>query len=457
MQYGRTILCALLVAGLCALGARAVAGDTAVERAIAALGRAKDPDERLRQVRRLQLLGGERASAALARLVGHDPVALVRAGAARALGFIASEDALELLLAAVVDGGPRIVRVALAEAVRRRAGEPALLARLADRRAPARERPLLLAALGSFADEPSLAVLVEHAGGADPALRDVALRALAVRADGRSEAEGVVRRWLENGRTPDELHAVLDVAELLVTPDMKPGLERVASFLDPALRESATWLLDVLRVRQMAADHKEVERAPEDRYGKGSDHPVDEPPPTPPGRARFDFVYVLDATGSTVATLPLLRTRILEEMALLVRLGSSVRVGVVAYRGGRSGSDRARRFQVLPPSYDPQRVRAFLEALESGGVDDRGASVALALEEALACTPWRWNARRSVQLFADSRCDDASRAALAVGVHFDADRTRTGIAYVLRTRTKMPPEYADLARLGGTGAPELLK
>ena len=56
----------------------------------------------------------------------------------------------------------------------------------------------------------------------------------------------------------------------------------------------------------------------------------------PPVRGRYDMVYLLDATGSTGATLPMLRRKILDQLVLLGHLGSSVRVGVIAFRGGHT-------------------------------------------------------------------------------------------------------------------------
>ena len=148
--------------------------------------------------------------------------------------------------------------------------------------------------------------------------------------------------------------------------------------------------------------------------------------------------------------------RIQDELNLLTRLGGSVHVGIVAFRGGH-GAAAQRAMQVLLPCFDLARVDAFLHGLDSGGVDDRGAPVAAALQESLDRMPWRPDARREVRLVADSGCDDPGTARATVSIHFRADGTRTHFAYVLRTRTKVPPEYVDLARLGGTDVPEALK
>jgi hypothetical protein len=71
--------------------------------------------------------------------------------------------------------------------------------------------------------------------------------------------------------------------------------------------------------------------------------------------------------------------------------------------------------------------------------------------------PWRWDARREVALLADTGCDDAAAAGRTVSLHHRSDGTRTRVAYVLRTRGRMPTEYDDLARLGGTGVPEAIR
>jgi hypothetical protein len=168
-------------------------------------------------------------------------------------------------------------------------------------------------------------------------------------------------------------------------------------------------------------------------------------------------VYVVDVTGSTGATLPGLKRRILDEAALIFRLGGSHRIGVVAYRDGSVGPDGPPRLEVLSPTPSLARLAEFLEALGARGVDERGAAVAGALREALDRTPWRWEARREVHLFADTKCDDPRAAAAVVGIHYRADATRTRVAYVLRTRSRIPPEFEELARAGGGGAPEGVK
>jgi hypothetical protein len=251
----------------------------------------------------------------------------------------------------------------------------------------------------------------------------------------------------------------LDAVEPALAEGLRVPIARHATSLDPPVREAAEHLLRLLGAEAddapapepKAADPAEGERRYAEPEG-GEDAPGDDREPST--RGRFDLVYALDVTGSAHASLPRLRERVLDEMELLQRVGGSVRVGIVAYRGGRSAQERARSVVVLPPAYDAHRVGAFLDALETGGVDDRGAAVAAGLAEALDRTPWRWNAVRIVQLFADSDVDDLPTASRTVAIHFRADGTRTRVAYVLRTRTRVPEGIEALAPLGGTGVVE---
>ena len=64
---------------------------------------------------------------------------------------------------------------------------------------------------------------------------------------------------------------------------------------------------------------------------------------------------------------------------------------------------------------------------------------------------------RPLSLQSDGPCGDLPIALAAVKLHFRADRTRTRVTYVLRTRSDVPPEYADVAREGGTGVPEVVR
>ena len=443
---------------LAAVGAPALAGED-VREFRAALSHEKDPERRIALLPRIAAVGGTAAALALAEILENDPDVRVRAAAARALGRTDAEKVIPLLVERAREGGPSLSRAAVARALsERHGGDAKVLEVLSDPKTSEGDRVLLLRSLAFFADAATRAALVAAAGAEAFSVRDAAARALAVRRDARGECLAALLRLLNEARGREAVLSALDAVEPALDVSMRPVLERIAASTDAAEREAATYLLAALTRLEAANAPGAAPKPPADRYAR----PVEDDGDTPYGRrhpsqrARYDIVYTIDATGSTTMTLEGLRDRILDEMALLLRLGASVRVGVVAYRGGH-GTEARRSMDILLPAFDPDRVAAFLRELKPGGVDERGAAVTAALGEALDRIPWRWDARRDVHLLADSVCDDPATAFATVSVHFRGDDTRTSICYVLRTRTKMPPEYADLARLGGTGVPETLK
>lgn len=454
------IVALLALAGMPAAPAWAGPDLEAIE---AALSGEPDAGRRRALVPALVALGDEAAARVLQRLVRTDPDLSVRVEAARGLGRVRAEEASGLLLETIGTGGPRRVRDALhASLGRRKDAATALLAALSDRKTPPSARILLVHALGALRDAESLAEVARLVRSEDPALRGAALVALAARRDASDARRAVMVEVLSRARDTECALQALDALEPAVHEDLRAAISRHATSLDPPVREAAEHLLRLLGpATPDAPAPAPKESAPaegEHRYAEpegGEDPPGDDREPAT--RSRFDLVYALDVTGSAHATLPRLRTRVLDEMELLQRLGGSVRVGIVAYRGGRSPQERARSVSVLPPAFDPQRVRAFLESLDTGGVDDRGAAVAAGLAEALDRTPWRWNAMRIVQLFADSDVDDLPTASRTVAIHFRADGTRTRVAYVLRTRTRVPEGIEALAPLGGTGVVERIE
>jgi hypothetical protein len=313
---------------------------------------------------------------------------------------------------------------------------------------------LALEALAWFEDRDTLERILSLSQGPADAVREVAWRTLARRRDAPAERRVAMIRVLAEARDAAAALAALDALLPAAHPDLKPIVERHAASLEPAVQSAAVHFL-----ARVAATEEGAKPGgggpPPDRYAPPGG-PPEPPPPDAPPRARYDFVYALDVTGSTVATLPGLKTKVLDEVALLDRLGASVRVGMVAFRDGPRGGDLA-AFEILPPTFDRPRLEAFVRALEPRGVDASGAAIASALHEALDRTPWRWDAVRQVQLYADTGLDDARAAGETVEAHYRADATRTRVAFALRTRGVVPPGLADLARRGGTGTVELLR
>jgi hypothetical protein len=294
----------------------------------------------------------------------------------------------------------------------------------------------------------TLEKLLELTEGDDAHLRGEALRALRSRPAARGRLVERLGKILRRSRGKESLLQALDLLEDLEDLAMLPLVERLGTFLEPEVRVAAGHLEE--KLKHLAAVQR-ARRAVLEGYG------APKPPSEPPARARFDLVFAVDVTGSTVVVLPDLKARIRREVELLERLGCSVRVGIVGYRFWKDISLKTPRAEVLPLTHDRERVEAFLAALKSRGPDSQGDDVANGLTQALARMGWRWNAHRSVALLADSPCHDPLGAKLVTAVHFRADRTRTRVLYVLRTRRSVPEEIRELARLGGTGLVELLE
>ncbi len=457
-----------LVCLVCTLSLSAPASAGAdLKKIQAALAGEENPQRRLAQVVRLADHGGAPAARLLAHLVEHDADVDVRAAAARALGRIKADNATTLLTARLVEGGPRQVREGIRQGLARRSdGRTQVLELLRDDRTAESDRLLLVAALQAFQDDASLQALFESLGSERSAVRGAALAAIAARSDHVARRVAQLGLRLSKARDEEQIMQLLDVCDAVLHATMRPAIQRHASSLEPAVRDAAEHLLRELDRRKVraAARKPKVDPAPGDpdsRYAKpksrddDKDEPQEPPPATP--RNRFDIVYAIDATGSAHPNLPGLRARIKQEMALLLQSGVSLRIGIIVYRGGRTARERRASLEILSPTFDARAVHAFLEEIQARGVDDRGAAVAPALHQALDRTPWRWAATRVVQILADSDVDDRRRAARTVRMHFQADRTRTRVAYVLRTRTRVPPAFGELARLGGTGVAELIK
>lgn len=393
---------AVLVCLLCALpiGSQAHAGAD-LQKIQAALAAEEDPKRRAAQIPRLVAHGGDAAARLLAHLVEHDLDVAVRAAAARGLGRIKADKATALLIARLVEGGPRLVRMGIRQGLARRSdGRAELLRRLRKDRISEPDRILIVAALQAFRDGVSLQALFERLESGSRAVRGAALAAIAARTDHVASRVARIGLRLSKARAEEEVLQLLDVCDPLLHPTMRPAIERHASSLEPAVRDAAQHLLRELdrrkaRVSGPAAKPEADPDSddPDSRYAKPAprddvEAPPGNPPPSDP-RSRFDIVYAIDATGSAQPSLPGLRTRIKQETSLLRQSGISLRIGIVVYRGGRTARDRRASLEVLSPTFDGSAIHAFLDGIQARGVDDRGAAVAPALEQALDRTPWR--------------------------------------------------------------------
>jgi HEAT repeats len=406
-------------------------------------------DERIELAGRLAGLNDSRAAGHLARLVRQDPDASVRVAAARGLGRTRTDNDLDLLVELIQEGGPREVRATLAKSLNRKDDGVEELRKAFDgSRADALGKGLILRALGFFRDQTTGEVLQLHARGTDAGLRWQALRALRDRPKAGAALRSCLREALEKSRDRETLLQALDLLEDLEDESFLPLVVRLETFLEPVVRRAAGHL--VAKLRYLEAIRLAGEGTP-DGYGNRKI------PPEPPTRARFDLVFVIDVTGSTVVVLDDLKDRIRREMKIIERLGTSLRIGIVGYRMWKNLARHVRREEILPLTYDFERIETFLAELKSRGPDSQGAAVERGLWHGLARMGWRWNASRFVHLVADSKCHDAKAARLVVRVHFQADRTRTRVAYVLRTRRSIPDVMKEIARVGGTGLVEVVE
>lgn len=452
---------AILCLGFCLplLGGAPLLASPDLAKALNDLKRERDPERRQHLVRKLAALDGDRAAKALAEFVIEDPSAGVRISAARALARMKADDATNLLVGVARRGGPLAVRQAVGKALgRRRDGPAALRKALASGRSSRRDRALLLRVLGWTRRPEVEDDLRAWMQDADTHLASEAMRALLDLTSDEKKRRVLVKALLIAGRTPAQLMPALDAAGPLLDPSLERALRRAATFLEPCVKDAADHLLDALAALPAPAPPPKAEPGPDDRYGTPEAPPtIDGPSPVPVTPGRSDIFYVLDATGSTDATLPALKERILRSMRTLQDAGMNARVGVLLYRGSRVRERARDPFEALPLTYDIEELRAWLDEVEPGGVDDRGLRLGQALENALARSAWRAGAARRVHLIADGPCGDIAVARRAVTIHYRADRTRTLVTYVARTRGDLPAGLEELARLGGTTAVELVE
>lgn len=433
--------------------ARSAAGADA-DAALRALAATKDEQERVAHIRRLAKIDGAQIVATLARLARSDPSTAVRIAAVTAVGTSRASKAESLLLQVLLYGGPLPLREATAKALRTRPGGGAAAVALLRRRSVTRlGQGLVIAALGYLRDPKSLSVLTTFATYRASPLRGEAIRALGRRRDEQGERLRTLVGLLRDDRDSEVLLSALEAAEGLPNPVLLPLAKRLSSAGTNAVRAAAKHLLRHIEEQRKVTDAKAAAqpdsagKKEEDRYARPEPTPDKTPPPPPGPRKRFDLVYLLDVTGSAHDSLPRVCARILREARRTKAPDSSVRVGVIAYRGQRSAR---RAVQILPLTYDLARLPAFLGELRASGSDDRGAAIGTALHRALDQMDWRRRAHRRVYLFADAGISNARRAKAVVDLHYRTDGTHTHVAYYLRTRSKVPPELAALARLGGT-------
>jgi hypothetical protein len=464
----RLLLVAVALCATFAHGAPHAAADDPLLTLLRRLRATEDPEQRIVLLGTLAASNVARAAEAVADVAHRDPELKVRRAAVGALAAMPLLDVEERLIALALKGGPRLVRATIARVfMDRHGGGASLVKRLQDPRTVPIERTLLIELLARFDDDATLSALLGSARDPDPGVCEAAWRALAQRKDGLPQRTLVVGRLLAQALVDDMVLEAFDAFDPMLTVEHVALIEPLAAARDPEVRHAARALILRLRdaARKEAATPKPsappqppVPEGPAGRYG-GPKRPVhEEEVPPPPGdpTQRFDLVYACDCTASTYTSLIVLKRRILDEFATLRRLGANVRVGFVGYRDVDVNRDRLDPADILLPTPNVRRIQAFFKRLESGGIDRNGASLAFGLRTSLGQMPWRWNARRELQVLADDAIDDPKDAILTVGTHFRADDVVAHVVYVRRTRLNVPPEFYALAAVGGRPELELM-
>ncbi|MCE9636469.1 MAG: HEAT repeat domain-containing protein [Planctomycetes bacterium] len=444
----RVQTCVVVASAVLALGAGDVAraGDSTqamkeLQALLASLASATDPGERKALVRNLAATTSVRAAERLRRIVRTDPDPSVRAEAAAALGRIDVPEALGFLVDLVVLGGPREVRRAVGRAIARRDGRAALLAAF-EKATDDLGRGLVLEAL---ADDTSLAAaeaLERFAAADDAHVRVEAVRALARHPSGKLIAGDTLKSVLAKRHDVDTILACIDIAETLDDTSFRPLADLLSSFLEPEVQRA------VAAVRRRLAYIDACAAAKQPCGGSDYAPATDTAPEPPPVLPRADIVYLFDATGSVSGHIETIKERIRREAATLASIDTDLRIGVVAYRDTPKHRDLWAT-RSLPLTHDLARVLQWIDAVKIGGSDSQGACITEALEQSMDRMGWRWNAQRQVGLIADSKTGDPERSRDLVRLHYSADRTHLRVWYLYRTRTQLPPDVEELARIGG--------
>jgi len=422
----------------------------------------RDPKVRIAQIPKLVGIGTDDAAALLGFLVRHDRTLAVRIGAAEGLGRVNAPSAAGILIEQLLRGGPRVLREALSKSLGRAPGAGRLVLKALVDSGPGRlEQALLLDAMGALRDDSTHDRLGHYRVEADPTLRHASLRALAQRKDAVAERTTLLGRLLIQTQDLEYLRELLDVLEPALHGSMRPALKRLRLHAEADIAEAARML------HGHVPDHVpnppqplQQPVKPEGRYAKPGPPfrpTLEVPPPRPPKGRREDLVVAFDATGSARLLLPHVIRWVEREMSQFESSNASTRVGVIVFRGGRGRAARLKGIDVLPLTFDFDRVRDFLAEVEVHGTDDRGAAITEALRQGLDLMNWRWTATRRLRLFVDSDVDDLQESLRRIGDHYQADRTRTAITYFLRTRTHVPENLEVLARAGGHGGVDPLK
>jgi hypothetical protein len=160
-----------------------------------------------------------------------------------------------------------------------------------------------------------------------------------------------------------------------------------------------------------------------------------------------DIMYFFDASGSVCGHIDAIKKRIRREAETLARTGSDFRLGLVAYR------DSGVKYDVwvtrtLPLTYDLAKAEAWIDSIGASGCGT-GSALPEAFDQGLSRMTWRWGARRQIALITDSKLGPPGRAAATARLHYLADHTRIDVWYLYRTRSQLPPDVEQLAKIGG--------
>jgi hypothetical protein len=430
-----------IVAGFaaCLLAAATARGGDELTALLENLAKTEDAGARREMVAQLANDPALRAAERLRHLVRTDPDPTVRVAAASALGTSPVRECTDFLVELIVEGGPHDVRRTLAQSLVRRKGRDALLAHFEKSAEDPLARGLILEALAEDASLEAAGVLEHHARGADPFLRVEALRALARQKEGGDVVPALLKELLAKQHDIDTIMAGLDLAESMADADFRSLMDVLDTFLEPEVQGALEAAKRRLAYLDAVAASKKQQK---DGYGSALSVPL---PPEP--RPRVDIVYLFDASGSVCGHLDAIKKRIRREFDTLARTGCDFRLGLVAYRDtcGKAGQWDTK---TLPITYDVAKAEAFINSVGAAGCGTGGA-LPEAFDQGLSRMGWRWGARRQIALITDSKMGPPGRAAATARIHYLADHTRVDVWYLYRTRTQLPPDVEQIAKIGG--------
>jgi HEAT repeats len=398
---------------------------------------ADGPEERVKVVLEIAKLDSRRAASMLKKIASEDRSAFVRETAVDGLGTCGSDRALDHLLELLAEGGPEVLREAVARAVARKDGGPKrLLDGARDKDIESHRRCVAIAALGCLSDPATLHGLYTLSQSDDYVVRTEALRALGRRADAVEDLAAALASIYRSRLDAATRLLVLDLIEARPDPTLLTTLKAPPRPRHPLVKEALRHAIATLEREQFLIRQR---AAAENGYG------TPDPPNMPEPRPRFDLVFTFDATGSMSGMAGRVRRVIDSRVKELGAETADIRVGVVIFRQTQKGVSW-KYPEVLPLTHDLDRVREFLDGFKQGfPADSQGAAIYHGLHLGLDRMVFRNGATREFLLFSDTGCHDFSLCRRVVIRHADEVRIR----FAWCGRRSPPADIRNLASLAG--------